>query len=131
MQKKSQDKRFQTIKSLPVDFRLVGDAGGDRMMIPDAISEHADAAPDAANGRAHVGSDSDESPYCSLDISAKDGASLGDDSDGPKDSSTPQRSIKRSYGDSKWSDTTPYASKKVHGVLPFSFVSVVNLCHIS
>lgn len=116
-QNKVQDKRFQTIKSLPVDFRLAGDAGGDRMMLPDTISEHVeesgDAAVGTANGRGHVGSDSDESPY-SLDISAKDGASLGDDSDGLKDSSTPVRSPKRSYGDSKWSDTTPYASKKVY-----------------
>ncbi|KAL8534893.1 hypothetical protein ACS0TY_010795 [Phlomoides rotata] len=115
-QKKVQDKRFQTIKSLPVDFRLAGDAGGDRMMLPDTISEHVeesgDVVVDTANGKGHVGSDSDESPYCSLDTSAKDGASLGDDSDGPKDPTTPVRSLKRSYGDSKWSDTTPYASKK-------------------
>lgn len=109
---------LQSIKSLPVDFRFVGDQSGDRMMLSDTISENveesSDAAEGTANGRGHVGSDNDESPYCSLNVSAKDGASLGDDGDDLKDSSTPKRSLKQSYVDSKWSDTTPYASKKVH-----------------
>lgn len=112
---KVQDKRsFQSIKSLPVDFRYAGDQGVDRMTLPDTISENVgelrDASEGAANGGGHVGSDNDESPYFGLNAAAKDGASLGDD---VKELSTPVRSIKQSYADSKWSDTTPYASKKV------------------
>ncbi|KAI3467910.1 hypothetical protein Pfo_024573 [Paulownia fortunei] len=116
-QKKVQDlPSLQSIKSLPVDFRFVGDPGGDRTMLSDTISENVEvsrnAAEGTANGRGDVGSYNDESPYCSLDMSAKDGASLGDDGEDLKDTSTPIRSLKQSHVDSKWSDTTPYASKK-------------------
>ncbi|XP_047965391.1 myosin-1-like [Salvia hispanica] len=107
---------YQSIKSLPVDFKYAGDEGVDRMMLPETISENAeelrDSSEGAANGRGHVGSDSDESPYGSLNVPAKDGAPLADDSDDHKDPSTPVPLVKRSYADSKWSDTTPYASKK-------------------
>lgn len=112
------DKRsYQSIKSLPVDFRYAGDQGVDRTMLLDTISENAeklrDSSDGAANGRDHVGSDIDESPYGSLNVPAKDGASLADDGDDNKDTSTHVRPIKQPYTDSKWSDTTPYASKKV------------------
>ncbi|XP_042053293.1 myosin-1-like isoform X1 [Salvia splendens] len=107
---------YQSIKSLPVDFRYAGDQGVDRTMLLDTISENAenlrDSSDGAANGRGHVGSDIDESPYGSLNVPAKDGASLADDGDDNKDTSTYVRPIKQSYTDSKWSDTTPYASKK-------------------
>ncbi|XP_057774016.1 myosin-1 [Salvia miltiorrhiza] len=107
---------YQSIKSLPVDFRYAGDQVVDRTMLPDTISENVeelrDASEGAANGSGHVGSDSDESPYGSLNLPAKDGASLADDGDDNKDAITPLRPIKQSYADSKWSDTTPYASKK-------------------
>lgn len=112
---KVQDPRsYQSIKSLPVDFRYAGDQGVDRMMLPDTISENVEVSREgAANGREGVGSDSDESPYCSLNVPAKDGASVADEGDDHKDSSTPVRSVKQAYADSKWGDTTPYASKKV------------------
>ncbi|KAH6771045.1 myosin 1 [Perilla frutescens var. hirtella] len=115
-EKVQETRSFQSIKSLPVDFRYAGDQGVDRMRLPDTISENVeelrDASESAANGRGHVGSDNDESPYCSLIVAAKDGAPLGDDGDDLKEPSTPVRPIKQSYADSKWSDTTPYASKK-------------------
>lgn len=120
---------YQSIKSLPVDFRYAGDQGVDRRMLPDTISENVeelrDASEGAVNGRGHVGSDSDESPYGSSNVPAKDGASLADDGDDHKESSTPVRPAKQSYADSKWSDTTPYASKKV--LLEYYF-SVCFIC---
>ncbi|KAL1565429.1 Myosin-1 [Salvia divinorum] len=107
---------YQSIKSLPVDFKYAGDQGVDRTMLPDTISENAeelrDTSEGAANGRGHTGSDSDESPYGSSSVPAKDEAPLADDGDDHKDPRTPVPLVKRSYADSKWSDTTPYASKK-------------------
>ena len=126
---------YQSIKSLPVDFKYAGDEGVDRMMLPETISENAeelrDSSEGAANGRGHVGSDSDESPYGSLNVPAKDGAPLADDSDNHKDPSTPVPLVKRSYADSKWSDTTPYASKKVLLEYYFCYFCWDDLCCIS
>ncbi|GFQ02214.1 myosin-1 [Phtheirospermum japonicum] len=126
---------LQSIKSMPVDFRFTG---GDGMMLSDTISENVEASSDSsqgtANGIGDVGLDNDESPYCSLDVSAKDEDSLGDDDDlkgtiipvrSPKDEDSsgddddlkgtviPVRSPEQANVDSKWSDTTPYATKKL------------------
>ncbi|KAL0372841.1 UNVERIFIED_CONTAM: Myosin-1 [Sesamum calycinum] len=113
----SQKKVFQSIKSLPVDLGSVGSSGSDRMSLSDAVSGSvelsSDAAEGTANGRGDVGSENDESPYYSLDMPAKVGASLGDDGDDGNGENTPVRLIKKSHVDSKWSDTTPYMSKKV------------------
>ncbi|KAL0296485.1 UNVERIFIED_CONTAM: Myosin-1 [Sesamum radiatum] len=114
----SQKKVFQSIKSLPVDLGSVGSSGSDRMSLSDAVSGSvelsSDAAEGTANGRGDVGSENDESPYYSLDMPAKVGASLGDDGDDGNGENTPVRLIKKSHVDSKWSDTTPYMSKKTH-----------------
>lgn len=117
MPEKVRDKHlFKSINSLPMDFRYVGDQSVDRMMFPGSIPENVEGLRDdsegAANGRAHVGSDNDESPYFGMQAIARDGASLGDDADF-KEHSTPMPSIKQLYADSKWSDTTLYMSKKV------------------
>ena len=127
------DKRsYQSIKSLPVDFRYAGNQGADRTMLLDTISENAEnlrnSSDGAANGRGH---DSDESPYGSLNVPDKDGASLADDGDDSKDISTPVRPIKQSYTDSKWSDTTPHASKKVLMEILLFYFSFVSLRCIS
>ncbi|XP_011070461.1 myosin-1 [Sesamum indicum] len=112
----SQKKVFQSIKSLPVDLGSVGSSGSDRMSLSDAVSGNAellsDAAEGTANGRGDVGSENDESPYYSSDMPAKVGASSGDDGDDGNAENTPIRLIKKSHDDSKWSDTTPYMSKK-------------------
>lgn len=114
MDKVQNPRSYQSIKSLPVDFRYAGDQVVDGMMLPDTIPENVEVPREgAANGRGGVGSDNDESPYCSLNVPAKDGASVADDGDDHKDSSTPVRMVKQLYADSKWGDTTPYASKKV------------------
>ncbi|KAK4423286.1 Myosin-1 [Sesamum alatum] len=112
----SQKKVFQSIKSLPVDLGSVGSSGSDRMSLSDAVSGNlellSDAAEGTANGRGDVGSENDESPYYSLDVPAKVGASLGDDVDDGDAENTPIRLVKKSHADSKWSDTTPYTSRK-------------------
>ncbi|KAK6160536.1 hypothetical protein DH2020_003917 [Rehmannia glutinosa] len=113
--------RFQSIKSLPVDFRFMGDPSGDRMTLSENVQVSSDSAQGTANGRGDVGSDNDESPYCSLDMSARDAPSLGDV---VKDTTTPPMlSPKQSNVDSKWSDTTPYASKKVCTCFTYAFCS--------
>ncbi|EYU39409.1 hypothetical protein ABFS82_12G057300 [Erythranthe guttata] len=100
---------FQSIKSLPTDFRFMGgDQDGDEMMLSDTIPENVEAEE----------SDNDESPYSSLDISAKDEISSNGDNNGHNDfkdttNTNPVRSPKKSHVDSKWGDTTPYASKKI------------------
>ncbi|KAI3472534.1 hypothetical protein Pfo_030685 [Paulownia fortunei] len=100
---------LQSIKSLPVDLWSVGYSGSDRMISSDTVSENVELSSD---GRGDVDLENDESPYCSLDMPAKEGASLGDDGNDLNAKNTPIRSIKKSHVDSKWSDTTPYTSKK-------------------
>lgn len=112
---------FQSIKSLPADFRNAGSRlpGGMGMSSDSAISESDElsggVAERSTNGRGNVvGSNNDESPYSSLDMSAQDGVMLADESDNdPKDVRAPTRSKEQVRVDSMWSDTTPYASKKV------------------
>ncbi|KAK4479695.1 hypothetical protein RD792_015225 [Penstemon davidsonii] len=107
---------FQSIKSLPGDFRFAGSPVSDRMMLSDTISEDvellSDASQGTANGGGDVGLDNYESPYCSLDMLEKNGPSLGDEGDDLKAADTPKQSSKQLHVDSKWSDTTPFASKK-------------------
>ncbi|KAG8365728.1 hypothetical protein BUALT_Bualt17G0002100 [Buddleja alternifolia] len=105
---------LHSFKSLPVDLRVMG---GDRIMLSDTVSENVELSDDGRG--ADVSSEYYESPYSSLDILAKDEeASLTDDGDGDdaivkdKTKNTPVRPVKQSHLDSKWSDTTPYASKK-------------------
>ncbi|XP_073040750.1 myosin-1-like isoform X1 [Primulina eburnea] len=104
---------FQAIKSLPGDFRHDGSPGIGKMMVPGIASKNVELSIDSKqghdNGRGDVCSGDDESPYGSLDVSTKDGSSLGDSF---KASNTPIRSSKQSYVESRWNNTTPYASKK-------------------
>ncbi|XP_073315225.1 myosin-1-like [Primulina huaijiensis] len=89
---------LQSIKSLPVDFLSMG---------TDSMLENVERPSDAG-----IGSVNEESPYCTLDLSTKDGASLRDDGDYIQSVNTTTRSFEQLHADSKWSDTTPYASKK-------------------
>ncbi|GFP94019.1 myosin-1 [Phtheirospermum japonicum] len=93
---------FQSIKSLPVDLRSVDYSESDRIILSDTISGNV-----AKNSKGGVSSENDESPYCSLDSPPKI-----DNGDDLYAKVTPNRPIKQSRVDSKWSDTTPYKSKK-------------------
>ncbi|KAL3651202.1 Myosin-1 [Castilleja foliolosa] len=107
---------LQSIKSMPVDFRFMG---GDGMMLSDTVSENVEALSDSsqgtANGIGDAGLDNGESPYCSLYMSANGEDSLGDDDDVDfKGTAIPVGSPEQAYVDSEWSDTTPYATKKIN-----------------
>ncbi|KAK6122486.1 hypothetical protein DH2020_043772 [Rehmannia glutinosa] len=112
----SQEKVLQSIKSLPVDFGSLSSSESDKMILSDNVSGNvvllSATAVGTASSKGDVGSENDESPYCSLDMPAKDGASLGDNGDDLYAKNTPTRLIKQLHVDSKWSDTTPYTSKK-------------------
>ncbi|KAL3635819.1 Myosin-1 [Castilleja foliolosa] len=93
---------FQSIKSLPVDLKSVDYSESDRIIVSDTISGNV-----AENNKGGVSLENDESPYCSLDSPPKN-----DNGDELYANGTPNRPIKQSRVDSKWSDTTPYTSKK-------------------
>ncbi|GER39217.1 myosin-related family protein [Striga asiatica] len=102
---------FDSIKSMPANLRFVGE---DRMILSDMVFEDVQVSSDSAqwpaDGRSDVGPDNDESPYSLLDMSATDETSSYDD---PKDSTLPVNSSEQSQEDSKWSDTTSFASNKL------------------
>ncbi|KAL3650640.1 Myosin-1 [Castilleja foliolosa] len=106
---------LQSIKSMPVNFRFTG---GDDMTLSDTILENVEALSDSSqgsttNGRVDADLDNGESPYCSLDMLAKDeDSSSDDDADDFKNTAIPVHSPKQANVDSKWSNTTPYATKK-------------------
>lgn len=105
---------LQSIKSLPVDFLSMG---------TDSVLENVERLSDA-----EIGSVNEESSYCSLDLSTKDGASLRDDGDNIQTVNTTTRSFEQLHADSKWSGTTSYASKKVYTYRSFPFL--VTYLHI-
>ncbi|GER51864.1 myosin-related family protein [Striga asiatica] len=97
---------FQSIRSLPADLGSVGGySKNDGIMLSDNASGNVLLPSD-------VSLDSDESPYRNLGMPVKVGASLSNNGDDAYAMNTPIQSIKQSHADSKWSDTTPYASKK-------------------
>lgn len=112
---------FQSIKSLPVDLRSMGFSGSDRVILSDTVLENVELSRDAAEENLYVkggiGSENDESPYYR--------ASLDDHGDDNSAKNTPVQQSKQSHVDSKWSDTTPYTSKKVNVELFFSFLIYV------
>ncbi|XP_052204413.1 myosin-1 [Diospyros lotus] len=113
---------LQSIKSLPVDFRILGlgsypsensDSANtsNGSMILNAIPENGDLA--VGRGQ-DIGSDmdqdNDESPYNRFDVSAEVRPSVDDED---RDlAPSPLRSFVPSRTDSKWSDTNAYAAKK-------------------
>ncbi|XP_051121312.1 myosin-1 [Andrographis paniculata] len=103
---------FQKIQSLPMDFRIGDDPGSDMMLLSANVEGSTDAAGGGVNGKGHFNGDSDESPYFSMDMSVKDEASLDDNGGDHKGMVMPERPLKHSLSDSKWSDTTPFATKK-------------------
>ncbi|KAG5521654.1 hypothetical protein RHGRI_034024 [Rhododendron griersonianum] len=117
---------FQSIKSLPGDFRFMGlptsspSEESDDMnqqkgnMIPIAtIPENGDSAGDVVeggeDGNNDTNQDNDESPYSRFIVSVETRPSVGSED---LDLAPPLRSFVPLRTESKWSDTNPYAAKK-------------------
>ncbi|CAA0814804.1 Myosin-1 [Striga hermonthica] len=97
---------FQSIRSLPADFGSVrGYSKNDGIILSDNASGNVLLPSDASL-------DNEESPYRNSGVPLKIGASLSNNGDDAYAMNTNIQSIKQSHADSKWSDTTPYASKK-------------------
>lgn len=123
---------FQSIKSLPVDFRLVGSpnsqhlekSNGGNVSTGGVMSEGIAAVNgevlsdvmEDVNGNVDV--ENDESPYSSLSLSAEERPSAVDDHLNSENSSL--QSTGPSRVESKWSDTKSYSAKKVLLVLFYS-----------
>lgn len=122
---------FQSLKSLPADFRFSGLPASDRFgksddgnlgnsnvissSIPENgglgdidVAEGIEGSPGALGDMDQV---NDDSPYSGNTISIEDGPSRGDED---LDSVAPSLpSISSSHRERRWGDTTPYAVKKV------------------
>lgn len=121
-EKKVQGSRYlQSIKSLPVDFRvgspnseLRGKSSGvnsnnGRVIMSESIAENVETLNEVVEGNADA--DNDDSPYSSLNASLEVRPSVvGDDLNSEASS---LRSVGLSRVDSKWSDTKTYSAKKV------------------
>lgn len=123
MSEKVQGSRYlQSIKSLPVDFRVgspnsefrekssgVNSNNARVIMSESSIAENAETLNEVVEG--NVDADNDDSPYSSLNPSLEGRPSVvGDDLNSEASS---LRSVGLSRVDSKWSDTKTYSAKKV------------------
>lgn len=123
MSEKVQGSRYlQSIKSLPVDFRVGSPNSESRekssgvnsnnarvIMSESSIAENAETLNEVVEG--NVDADNDDSPYSSLNPSLEGRPSVvGDDLNSEASS---LRSVGLSRVDSKWSDTKTYSAKKV------------------
>lgn len=108
---------FQSIKSLPVDFRFIGSPTSDQVeKSDDVIFRHSDVAglnvPENGELGNEVveGGENEESPYTGNNIVVEGRHSVGDEDLDSAASSLP--SVSASHTDRRWSDTTSYAGKK-------------------
>lgn len=123
MSEKVQGSRYlQSIKSLPVDFRVgspnsefrekssgVNSNNARVIMSESSIAENVETLNEVVEG--NVDADNDDSPYSSLNASLEGRPSVvGDDLNSEASS---LRSVGLSRVDSKWSDTKTYSAKKV------------------
>lgn len=123
MSEKVQGSRYlQSIKSLPVDFRVGSPNSESRekssgvnsnnarvIMSESSIAENVETLNEVVEG--NVDADNDDSPYSSLNASTEGRPSVvGDDLNSEASS---LRSVGVSRVDSKWSDTKTYSAKKV------------------
>lgn len=123
MSEKVQGSRYlQSIKSLPVDFRVGSpnsefreksrgvNSNNARVIISESsIAENVETLNEVVEG--NVDADNDDSPYSSLNPSLEGRPSVvGDDLNSEASS---LRSVGLSRVDSKWSDTKTYSAKKV------------------
>lgn len=121
---------FQSIKSLPGDFRFMGSPTSDRSnkvrnsdvtsaRIPENGSSGEEAVEGVENSVGNVDQGNEDSPYGRNIVSAEDRPSSGDED---SDSVTPPvPSISASRREHRWGDTTSYAAKKVLSGFCFSF----------
>lgn len=123
MSEKVQGSRYlQSIKSLPVDFRVgspnsefrekssgVNSNNARVIMSESSIAENVETLNEVVEG--NVDADNDDSPYSSLNASLEGRPSVvGDDLNSEASS---LQSVGLSRVDSKWSDTKTYSAKKV------------------
>lgn len=121
MSEKVQGSRYlQSIKSLPVDFRVgspnsefrqksSGLNSSNAGVMSDSIAENVETLNEVVER--NVDADNDDSPYSTLNASLEGRPSaVGDDLNSEASS---LRSVGSSLVDSKWSDTKTYSSKKV------------------
>lgn len=124
MSEKVQGSRYlQSIKSLPVDFRVGSPNSESRekssgvnsnnarviMSESSSIAENVETLNEVVEG--NVDADNDDSPYSSLNASTEGRPSVvGDDLNSEASS---LQSVGLSRVDSKWSDTKTYSAKKV------------------
>ena len=121
---------FQSIKSLPVDFRFVGSPTSDRIEISDDVNfKHGDVVglnvPENGELVNEVieGGENEESPYSGNNIVVEDRPSVGDED--LDSAASPLPSVSASHTDRRWSDTTSYAGKKVF----WAFGLIKNIWH--
>ncbi|KAH9771774.1 Myosin-1 [Citrus sinensis] len=108
---------FQSIKSLPVDFRFIGSPLSDQVEKSDDVNfRHSDVASLSVPENGELGNEfveegeNEESPYCGNNIVVEDRPSVGDED--LDSAASPLPSVSASHTDRRWSDTTSYAGKK-------------------
>ena len=126
-QKSRSPPSFQSIKSLPGDFRFMGSPTSDRfeksgdaklrksdatsLSIPENGGSGDEAVEGVENGFGNMDQGSDDSPYGRNIVSSEDRPSSGDeDSDSV---ARPVPSVSASRSERRWGDTSSYAAKKV------------------
>lgn len=118
---------FQSIRSLPGDFRFAGSPASDCLeksedwssgnvnVIASSIPEYGNVGGGVVGGAEGTGSEMeqalDDSPYGGNVVSVDDRPLVGDEDLDSVASYLP--SISPSSGDHRWGDTTSYAAKKV------------------
>lgn len=122
---------FQSIKSLPVDYRFMGSPASDRneksngvnLNIGDVIGSS--SLKNSQTGNEVVETvDNEDSPYNGNNVLVEDRPSTGDED---LDSmALPMPSFSASRSDCRWGDTTSYAAKKVFCGL--FFIKICSLC---
>lgn len=121
---------FQSIKSLPIDFRFIGSPTSDQVEKSEYVNfRHSDVAGLSVPENGELGNEvveggeNEESPYSGNNIVVEGRPSVGDEDLDSAASSLPSVSV--SHTDRRWSDTTSYAGKQV--LLAFSLI-VIRMC---
>ncbi|KAH9771778.1 Myosin-1 [Citrus sinensis] len=122
---------FQSIKSLPVDFRFIGSPLSDQVEKSDDVNfRHSDVASLSVPENGELGNEfveegeNEESPYCGNNIVVEDRPSVGDED--LDSAASPLPSVSASHTDRRWSDTTSYAGKKVREGMGLKIFKIPN-----
>lgn len=126
---------FQSIKSLPVDFRFIGSPLSDQVEKSDDVNfRHSDVTSLSVPENGELGNEfveegeNEESPYCGNNIVVEDRPSVGDEDLDSAASPSPLPSVSASHTDRRWSDTTSYAGKKVFFGFCLMVITNQNIC---